>query len=56
MKNDFFFPLLVNENQFSSFADTVKHDGKAPVSSKAKARKGKLGILSKTDSKAAMVR
>lgn len=51
----FIFPL-VNENLFSSLADTVKRDGKAPTSSKAKARKGKLGILSKTDSKVAMVR
>lgn len=51
-----FFYLLVDENLFSSFADTVKHDGKAPISSKTKARKGKLGIPSKADSKAAMVR
>lgn len=61
MKNEFlqfyvFFFLLVNENLFSSLADTVKHDGKAPASSKAKARKGKMGILSKTYSKGAMVR
>ncbi|XP_056873061.1 androglobin isoform X5 [Takifugu flavidus] len=44
----------VNENPFSSPADTVKHDGKAPASSKAKSRKGKSGVLSKTNSKAAM--
>lgn len=48
--------VLVNENNITPLADTVKHDGKAPASSKAKARKGKLGNLPKTDSKAAMVR
>lgn len=52
----YIFFLLVNENLFSSLADSVKHDGKAPASSKAKARKGKLAVLSKTDSKGALVR